>query len=32
MLSTHGASEPMLVLDNYFVEGKRVTGIIGEGT
>ncbi len=26
-----GASEPMLVLDKYFVEGKRVTGVIGHG-
>jgi hypothetical protein len=26
-----GASEPMLVLDKYSVEGKRVTGVIGPG-
>jgi hypothetical protein len=29
-LSTVGASKPMVVLDRYFVEGKRVTGIVGE--
>lgn len=30
MLYSNGASEPMLVLDKYFVEGRRVTGVIGQ--
>ena len=32
ILSTYGASKPMLVLGKYFVEGKRVTGVVGDGT
>jgi hypothetical protein len=31
VLSSVGASKSMLVLDKYFVEGKKVTGIIGGG-
>ena len=28
-LALDGAPKPMLVLDKYFVEGRRVTGIMG---
>ncbi len=29
-LHSNGASKPMLVLDKYFVEGRRVTAVMGE--
>jgi hypothetical protein len=32
MLSTHRASEPMLVLGKYLVKGKRVTEVVEDGT
>lgn len=30
VLGAGGASKPTTVLNKYFVEGKRVTGVIGE--